>query len=1023
MYTVIDAAIVRASPHICPMDGAEWPDLSGDTAEHVAQWRGWLQHVWDNEEFATAVAVASPVLARRVRAICRQPDRPTNDVRRAVVSVARYLLRATSRATPFGLFSGVAAAGFDRSTTVHWGRNHQAVARVEAQWLEAVLTQLEADPELRRRLLVVANSAALVRDGRLVLSCQRRHAATGADPPGEVSVRNTKVVQAIMRSAAAPIRLRDVAEKVAAEVNAPASALEPMLAGLVKQGSLVTQVRPPTTATDPLAHVVTVLDEVVADGVDSVAVLAGQIRDLYQEVITRGASDSSPHTRERHSEISRAMTDIVSSERPVGMDLRVDCELALPQTVAREAEAAATALARLAPQPFGTPEWQQYHGRFIERYGPYAVVPVTDLVADTGIGFPAGYRDTPWSAPPEQPMSERDTTLLAWAQRATWQYRNELVLDDDMLAELDVANGAHAAVQPHTELCLRVQAATRAALDRGEFELAVTGVSRTAGATTGRFLDLLDMNERRKITAAYAKLPTVCDTALPVQVCAPALYARTNNVARSPQILSTMVSLGEHRDPTNTVALDDLAVTADAERLVLISLSQQRPVEPLIFSAVEMVGHTHPLARFLTEISTAHAAPCVPFSWGNASRLPFLPRVRYGRTILAPARWRLEATDLPGTGTAWRDWVISFQEWRQQFGVPDTVYLGNNDRTLRLRLHTSTHLYLLRTELERSSSVTLREAPADEAFGWFDGHAHEVVIPLAATTSSRAPRWSADPVDCEHGHLPGDPTRTYVKLYGHPDRQNAVLTGHLPELLSTWDNEPEWWFLRYHDPDPHLRLRIRLHDHDVTRATAGINTWLARLREHGLIGRAQLDTYYPETGRFGTGPAMEAAESVFAVDSRAALAQLRIVEHHDGVPAQALAAASMVNLVCSFHDSVADGMRWLIDHARTPSAPAPERALREQALRLADPCENWGACQDLPYGKYLTAAWQERQKALTGYRSALQGAGWHEPADVLADLLHLHHVRMTGVSRKKERTCLNLARAAALSWTARQGDL
>ncbi|GAB3288946.1 lantibiotic dehydratase [Parasphingorhabdus pacifica] len=1020
MYKVIDAAIVRAAPLPCTVDSVEWPDLSGGPDEHVTQWRAWLQQVWAIEEFAAAVETASPVLARHVRTICREPHRPAAEVRRAAVSVARYLVRATGRATPFGMFSGVAATRFDRSTTVRWGRQHRAVARVDAEWLDRVLVQLESDPELRSQLLVVANAAAAVRDGRLVLGWQRRPAATSAGGLGEVSVRHTKVVQAIMRVAAAPIRLRDAADKVATELNAPASALDPMLAGLVEQGLLITQLRPPMTATDPLDHVVAALDEVEANTVAGVAAQAEQIRALRRHLDEHNTSNSPPQARERRTRLSRAMTDIAPSERPVGMDLRLDCDLALPEEVAREAEAATAALVRLAPQPSGNPEWQQYHGRFIEWYGPRAVVPVTELVADTGLGFPAGYRDTPWNTLAERSMSERDATLMAWAQRAAWQQSNEVLLDDDMLAELDAAGGADVTVQPHTELRVRVQAPTRAALDRGEFELVVAGVSRTAGATTGRFLDLLDTEDQRRMATAYADLPTVCDTSFPVQVSAPALYARTDNVARSPQVLPTVFSLGEPREPTNTVSLDDLAVTADAERLVLISLSQRRPVEPVAFSAVEMVHHAHPLVRFLTEISTTRAAPCAPFSWGHAGRLPFLPRIRYRRTILAPARWRLEATDLPGTTASWRDWVESFQAWRQRFGVPDTIYVGDSDRRMRLHLHTSAHLYLLRAELERTSGVALREAPSDEAFGWFDGHAHEAVIPLAATTSSPAPRWSPPPVGREHGHLPGSAPWAYVKLYGHPDRHNAVLTGHLPELLSTWDSEPEWWFLRYYDPDPHLRLRFRLRDRDeAARAAAGINAWVARLREHGLVGRAQFDTYYPETGRFGTGAVMEAAESVFAADSRAVLAQLHTVDHRDGVPARALAAASMVNLACSFHDAPAEGMRWLIETARTPSGPAPERALRDTALRLADPRDDWATVRALPGGGDLAAAWQERRRALVAYRSALEDSGRHDPATMLADLLHLHHVRMTGVSLDAERVCLRLARAAALSWTAR----
>lgn len=1018
MYQVIDAAIVRAAQlPSSTVDDVGWPDFSGDTDEHVVQWRAWLQRVWCVAEFASAVQTASPGLARHVDTVCQQPHRSARDVRRAVVSVVRYLVRATSRATPFGLFAGVAGARFEDGTTVRWGQQHQPVARIDAEWFDAVLAQLEADPELRSRLPVVAHSAATVRDGRLVLSWQRRPDAATEAGLGEVSVRNTRLVQAIMRTAATPIRLREVAETVAAEVNASTSAVESVLGALVQQGLLLTQLRPPMTAPDPLAHLVAVLDAVQAEGVPSMAGQVEHLRALHRETARLNSADPQ-QTRERRSTLSRAVRQLAPSEHPLGLDLRLDCDLALPQAVAREAEDAAAALVRLNPQPFGRPEWQQYRNRFLERYGPHAVVPVTELVADTGLGFPAGYRDAPWNTPAERPFSQRDATVMAWAQRAAWQHRREIVLDDDAIADLDVASGDEVTVQPHTELRVRVHAASRAALDRGGFELAVAGAARNAGATSGRFLDLLEPEQQRRMSAAYAELPTVCDTALPVQISAPALYPRTNNVARSRQVLPTVLSLGEHPDPAvETVPLEDLAVTADADRLVLLSRSRQRPVEPVVFNAVEMVRHAHPLVRLLAELSTAHVAPCAPFSWGHASQLPFLPRVRYGRTILAPARWRLETSDLPEAATTWRAWKESFHQWREHYAVPDTVHVGDTDRRMRLHLHTDAHLHLLRAELNRSGSLVLREAPPGEAFGWFDGHAHEVTIPLAASTQNPAPPCTAQPLGRAHGHLPGNDTWLYVKLYAHPDRHNALLD-HLPALLSTWDSEPEWWFLRYHDPDPHLRLRIRLHDAEqAARAAAEINAWVERLREHGLVARAQCDTYFPETGRFGEGAAMAAAESVFAADSRAVLAQLRTVEHHDGVPVQAMTAASIVDLACAAHDNRADGMQWLITHARTPSGPAPERALRTTALRLAEP-EDEAAVHALPGGGVLTSAWHERRKAVATYRSALQDAG-RDPARVVADLLHLHHVRMSGINPEDERACLRLARATALSWQAR----
>ncbi|WP_405785489.1 MULTISPECIES: lantibiotic dehydratase [unclassified Streptomyces] len=42
--------------------------------------------------------------------------------------------------------------------------------------------------------------------------------------------------------------------------------------------------------------------------------------------------------------------------------------------------------------------------------------------------------------------------------------------------------------------------------------------------------------------------------------------------------------------------------------------------------------------------------------WGAASGLPFLPSLRYGRSILAPAHWRPHPADLPGSTAPPGDW-------------------------------------------------------------------------------------------------------------------------------------------------------------------------------------------------------------------------------------------------------------------------------------------------------------------------------------------------------------------------------
>ncbi|MGH3930564.1 MAG: lantibiotic dehydratase family protein, partial [Pseudonocardiaceae bacterium] len=649
------------------------------TSEHVARWRCWLQQVWAQDMVTAAVEVASPVLARRIDEVCAGHEQRVGQVRRTVVSMMRYLLRMTSRATPFGLFAGVAPARFGLELQLRYGEKHHGVARVDTEWLVGAITRLEWCPELRCRLPVVLNNLAFVRDGRLVVGCQRQPTRSGQTEPAEVSVRHTRAVEAVIQAAGSPIRVGDLVSKLTAEFpGTPEPVIERMLTELVSQRILVTSLRPPMTATDPLGYVVEELAAVGADAVPQVAKLVRDLREIHLDLSRRNRV-SSPTERGEHRSVAAArMAAIYTSERPVTVDLRVDCALVLPDAVAREAEAAAAALARLSPCPVGVPAWRDYHVRFfLERYGIGAVVPMSEILhADTGLGFPAGYRDARLKPPPAPGLSERDVALLQLAQKAAMDHSVEVVLDEEAMAKLAVQDFA-TQMQPHTELSFRIHAPTWGAVDRGEFDLAVVGVSRAAGTMTGRFLDLFDPADRERMLSAYAGLPTVGEDAVPVQVSCPPLSVRAENVARSPAVLPHIVSLGEHHPPgAGVIPLDDLAVSGDAQGLYLVSLSRGCRVEPVVFSAVEFTHTAHPLLRFLCEISTARAAACVPFSWGAASRLPFVPRVRYRRSILSPARWILAATDLPGPTAAWPQWVASLAAWRGRCRVPEAVYLG-----------------------------------------------------------------------------------------------------------------------------------------------------------------------------------------------------------------------------------------------------------------------------------------------------------------------------------------------------------
>jgi thiopeptide-type bacteriocin biosynthesis protein len=254
-------------------------------------------------------------------------------------------------------------------------------------------------------------------------------------------------------------------------------------------------------------------------------------------------------------------------------------------------------------------------------------------------------------------------------------------------------------------------------------------------------------------------------------------------------------------------------------------------------------------------------------------------------------------------------------------------------------------------------------------------------------------------------------------LTGMPSFSPTICQSCCP--LGTTAHQTAGGFLRYREPDPHLRMRFRLH-HARTYGSAAhyLGAWADRVRRLGLLRNIVLDTYYPQVGRYGTGAAMQAAEAVFAADSAVAITQLTITAEGTLHP-YAVIAASITDLATAFTGSLSSCLNWLIEHVNHHPIPALTRHIHAQAMRLADPSGDWAALRVLPGSQRLELAWSRRRSALAAYRTHLSAADGPNPDPVLASLLHLHHARMVGVNQDSERICLRLARAAALGWVAR----
>ncbi|MGN9911115.1 lantibiotic dehydratase [Phytohabitans sp. LJ34] len=1004
LYRHAGGAMLRAA--VLPLSQApkRWPVLSDP-----GSCRLWLRKVWALPGFAEAVRYASGPFAGEVEAVLDGTVTQTRRVRRATLSGLRYLLRAVGRPTPFGMFAGVAPVEVGGEPHASWGAQHRLLVRADTLWLDAVIERLEADPAVLRDLEVVFSDLVVFRGGRIEVP----------RGPGRATMRNTAVVRLVREAAATPIAWQVLWAKVAeAFPGARPSTIDATLSQLVANGVLVTNLRAPMTVPDPLAYLVDAISRTTATPAgDMVGELRETRRIIHAHNATETRQDELPQLRAAVAERMRQLSS--AGRTALADDLHLDCQVTTPTGLVEEMASAVTALLRLTRQPRPDPAWNDWCQRFCDRYGTGAVVPVTEAVhPDAGIGWPASYPASTLTAPDER-VSRRDEQLLRLAWEAVTDGRREVVLTDELITAITAAEPVNPRWIPaHVELGARIHASSVEALRAGDYTFTVHP-AQTFGTLTSRFEPTV---AQAGMAAIFAATPTATAGALAAQMSFPPLFPYSENVARLPAYLPHVLPLGEHRvgGDASVIGSGDLGIVAVADGLHLVSISRRRVVEPQVFHALALEKQAPPLARLLATMGSGFLARYTEFDWGPAAaRLPFLPRVRYRRAILSRATWHITAAALSQAGS----WDEALAGWRQRWRCPDVVELHDDHRSLRLDLTIAAHAIVLREHLDRHGHARLTESETTDDCGWIGGHVHEIVLPFARATPP-APNPVAGPLplvtNAAGAHLltRSGPSWLYAKVFTHPESLDELVRVHVPRLLAMLDGDPPYWFARYRGmrETDHLRLRIRVNNaNDHAAAAMAVGHWAQQLVEASAVSHLTLAPYYPEIGRYGPGPAMDAAEAVFVADSRAVAAAMRLLPLRLIHP-MAVAAIGMVDIADGFHTSPDAATGWLLEHFAAESGPPVDRA-------IADHAAIWATRRTLPDGSdmpiLVAEAWQARRAALAAYRPELPDNAFTD--HVLSSLLHTHHNRARLIDRADEARCRRMARQIALTRRAHTG--
>lgn len=342
-----------------------------------------------------------------------------------------------------------------------------------------------------------------------------------------------------------------------------------------------------------------------------------------------------------------------------------------------------------------------------------------------------------------------------------------------------------------------------------------------------------------------------------------------DNINRRRMIYPREIPLNTYSriSPAQQLALCDLLLSVRDDELVLEDARTGKRVFPRLPTAFNYRRNELALFRLLCDLQYQGLRADLGFDLARLfPGMNYYPRVVCGRTIIGLATWYLDQAELDGL----RRGSDNLDAFRERRGLPRLVRMGSSDQQLVFDLGDPEGSAFFLACLAHKSAVYLQEYLSS------DSSVHTEEGPLAGQyiafltrqmkeTQGASPHYPAGKRGRQF--VPGSDW-LYLKFYCSPAGANTLLEKMVIPVISRYDREIAcWFFVRYTDPEFHLRVRVRFRD---PAGVAGLLiAFRDRLKKAGageLVRDMIVDTYQRELERYGP-RYIRQAEAVFHAGS------------------------------------------------------------------------------------------------------------------------------------------------------------
>lgn len=313
----------------------------------------------------------------------------------------------------------------------------------------------------------------------------------------------------------------------------------------------------------------------------------------------------------------------------------------------------------------------------------------------------------------------------------------------------------------------------------------------------------------------------------------------------------------------NLIKLEDMLVYIEDNKFVVEDRNTGDRIMPVSSNAHNYKIDTIPYYRFLSSLYVQNKQTYFNIDWSFLSGYAtFFPRIAYKDIVISPATWIFKKVNFPKFNEFELD---DFEDWRVSNKVPDKIYICEDDNELFVDFIQESSVFIFNSYLNSNEFIVIKEALVKND-ALVDTITNETYLPelvMFLNTNNRdinsnlrsAYKNTNSKIENinRYSYLPFD-RWMYIKLYCNAENIDYILINFIQDWINKLVSKELvtlWFYIRYSDPDPHIRIRFLIKDEKSLEELLVLNNeCLSPLLQSCFISNVNYNTFKPEVDRY-----------------------------------------------------------------------------------------------------------------------------------------------------------------------------